>query len=76
LKAISDLLYSGPTPWSSRWLFVWRAEDISIVEPERIFIFGAEESFSEGNVFPFDGWKFQGMAVLSMVGGRITFNEL
>jgi dihydroorotase len=50
--------------------------DITVVDPERRFTFLVEESFSKGKNSPFDGWKFQGKAVMSMVAGRITYTDL
>jgi len=50
--------------------------DITVVDPERRFTFLVEESFSKGKNSPFDGWKFKGKAVMSMVAGRITYTDL
>jgi dihydroorotase len=50
--------------------------DITVVDPERRFTFLVEESFSKSKNSPFDGWKFQGKAVMSMVAGRITYSDL
>lgn len=47
--------------------------DITVVDPERRFTFLAEESFSKSKNSPFNGWQFQGKAVMSMVAGRITY---
>ncbi|NOR23680.1 MAG: amidohydrolase family protein [Desulforhopalus sp.] len=56
-------------------LHVGAVADITIVDPERKFTFIAEECFSKGKNSPFDGWKLQGKAVLSMVAGRITYKD-
>ncbi len=50
--------------------------DITVVDPEKTFIFTTEQCFSKGKNSPFDGWELQGKAVLTMVAGRITYNEL
>jgi len=49
--------------------------DIAVVDPERKFIFKAEESVSKGKNTPFDGWELKGKAVLTMVAGRITYMD-
>lgn len=46
--------------------------DVTIVDPEKKFTFKVEESYSKGKNSPFDGWKLQGKAVLSIVAGRVT----
>jgi len=55
---------------------VGAAADITVVDPERRFIFRTDECFSKGKNSPFDGWELQGKAVMSMVAGRITYKDL
>lgn len=50
--------------------------DITVVDPEKRFIFSAENALSKGKNSPFDGWDLQGKAVLSMVGGQVTYRDL
>ena len=50
--------------------------DITVIDPQKTFEFSAEKSFSKGNNSPFDGWKLQGKAVLTLLSGKITHNEL
>ena len=46
--------------------------DITVIDPEKVFVFSAEKSCSKGKNTPFDGWQMRGKAVLTLLGGRIT----
>ncbi|MBU1567981.1 MAG: dihydroorotase [Proteobacteria bacterium] len=50
--------------------------DVTVVDPERQFTFFAEKSYSKSRNTPFDGWKLQGKAVMTMLAGRITYQDL
>ncbi len=50
--------------------------DVTVIDPERQFTFSAEKSYSKGKNTPFDGWSLQGKAVLTFLGGRITYQDL
>ncbi len=50
--------------------------DITVIDPEREFVFTEESIFSKGKNSPFLDWKLQGKAVLTIMGGRITHDEL
>lgn len=50
--------------------------DVTVIDPEKRFTFIAEKSYSKGKNTPFDGWEFQGKAILTILGGRITHQEL
>ncbi len=50
--------------------------DITVIDPEKRFTFFAEKGYSKGKNTPFDGWDFQGKAILTILGGRITHQEL
>ncbi|MDR2140672.1 MAG: dihydroorotase [Deltaproteobacteria bacterium] len=47
--------------------------DITIVDPELEFIYEAKKGFSKGLNTPFEGRKFRGRAVLTLVGGEIRY---
>ncbi len=51
------------------------AADVTVIDPQRIFTFNAAESFSKGKNSPFDGWRLQGRAVLTLLAGRVTFSD-
>lgn len=50
--------------------------DITIIDPERDFIYTEEQIVSKSHNTPFLGWRLQGRAVLTMVGGEIRHNLL
>ncbi|MFV0438421.1 MAG: dihydroorotase [Desulfopila sp.] len=50
--------------------------DITVIDPEAIFTFSAEESLSKGKNSPFVGWELQGRAVMTLVDGRIQHRLL
>ncbi len=50
--------------------------DVTVIDPEREFVFTEESIFSKGKNSPFLDWKLQGKAVLTIMGGRITHDEL
>ncbi|MGB3213000.1 MAG: dihydroorotase [Desulforhopalus sp.] len=57
-------------------LHVGAVADITVVDPERRFTFNVSECFSKGKNSPFNGWKLQGKAALSIIGGRVTYQDL
>ncbi len=50
--------------------------DVTVIDPDREFIFTRESILSKGKNSPFLDWKLQGKAVLTIMGGRITHNEM
>jgi dihydroorotase len=50
--------------------------DVTVIDPQRRYTFSAETSFSKGKNTPFDGWDLQGKAVLTLLAGRITHQDL
>ena len=48
--------------------------DITIIDPRAEFHYTEDKVVSKSKNSPFLGWKLQGRAVLTMVGGRITHN--
>lgn len=57
-------------------LGVGEVADITVIDPEREFCFTEEGIVSRSKNSPFLGWKFQGKAVLTLLGGRITYTDL
>ena len=49
--------------------------DVTIMDPQRDWIFGAEESASKSKNTPFQAWPFRGKAVATIVGGEIVWSE-
>jgi dihydroorotase len=52
------------------------AADITVIDPERDYPVDSAQFRSLSRNTPFGGWKLKGKAVLTMVAGRIVFNEL
>lgn len=50
--------------------------DVTVIDPERQYTFLAEKSYSKGRNTPFDGWNLQGKAILTILAGRITHQDL
>jgi dihydroorotase len=57
-------------------LGIGEVADITVIDPERIFHFTEEEIASQSKNSPFLGWQLQGKAVLTLLGGLITYNDL
>jgi dihydroorotase len=49
--------------------------DVTVFDPDTEWIFHAEESLSKSKNSPFDGWKFKGKAVATIVGGKKVWTE-
>lgn len=52
------------------------AADITVIDPDRNFTYTEESIVSTSKNSPFIGWNFQGKAVMTLLGGRLTHNEL
>jgi dihydroorotase len=52
------------------------AADITVINPALAFTYTEDQVVSKSKNSPFLGWKLQGRAVLTVVGGRITYNIL
>jgi dihydroorotase len=48
--------------------------DVTVIDPDRSWIFRRENSASKSRNTPFDGWTFKGKAVTTIVGGNIVWN--
>ncbi|MCK9294216.1 MAG: dihydroorotase [Desulfobulbaceae bacterium] len=52
------------------------AADITVIDPEKTFIYREEDVVSKSANSPFLGWELTGKAVLTIVGGTITFRDM
>jgi dihydroorotase len=52
------------------------AADVTVIHPDMEFHYTEDKVVSKSKNSPFLDWKFQGQAVLTMVGGRITHDLL
>lgn len=55
---------------------VGQQADITVIDPSKKFVITAEDIVSKGKNSPFLDLNMQGKAVLTILGGRITHNEL
>lgn len=49
--------------------------DITVIDPEKKFVFAGESILSKSRNSPFLGWELQGKAVLTILDGRITWRQ-
>lgn len=52
------------------------AADLTLIDPAKDWVVTAEDRKSKSKNTPFDGWKLKGKAVMTIVDGRIRWNEL
>ena len=57
-------------------LAVGSVADVTVVDPERRFLYGVEQVVSKSRNSPFIDWELTGKAVLTMVDGRITYSDI
>jgi dihydroorotase len=57
-------------------LTVGNPADLTIIDPDYQFTIDAGQFRSLSRNTPFDGWQVQGKAVMTMVNGRIVFDEI
>ncbi len=50
--------------------------DVTIIDPDKEFVYRREEIVSKSENSPFIDWKLRGRAVMTIVGGRVMFKEL
>jgi dihydroorotase len=49
--------------------------DITIFDPELEWTYHAAAGRSKSRNSPFDGWKFKGAAVATVVGGKVVYRR-
>jgi dihydroorotase len=57
-------------------LSVGAPADITVFSPERAWTVDARQFRSISHNTPFDGWVLKGKAMLTMVGGKVVFDEM
>ena len=50
--------------------------DVTVIDPDRKYIFTKDSIVSTGKNSPFIDWELQGKAVLTIMGGRVTHDDL
>ncbi len=46
--------------------------DITIINPDKSWVFQVDKTLSKGKNSPFDGWQMRGFAEMILVGGKLT----
>jgi dihydroorotase len=49
--------------------------DLTLIDTEREWTFKVDESRSKSRNSPFDGWKLRGRAVVTIVGGKVVYEN-
>lgn len=57
-------------------LTIGNPADITVIDPDKEFVYSIDKIVSKSKNSPFIDWLLQGKAVLTIMGGRITFNDL
>lgn len=52
------------------------AADITVIDPAKTYVYSVEQSFSKSQNSPFVGWQLQGKAIMTFMGGRLTYQEM
>ena len=74
-----ELMSTGPArilAVSGGSLTVGSPADITVIDPDKKFVFDAQKSFSKSANSPFSGWELQGRAVLTLLKGKVTHREV
>ncbi|MBW2671555.1 MAG: amidohydrolase family protein, partial [Deltaproteobacteria bacterium] len=56
-------------------LIVGQQADITIIDPKKTYRINADRFKSLSRNTPFDGWNMKGKTVLTMVGGKIVYQD-
>lgn len=49
--------------------------DITLIDTEKVWTYHVRDSLSKSRNCPFDGWELKGRAVVTIVAGKIAWNE-
>ena len=49
--------------------------DVTVFDPDEDWVFRRQDSASKSKNCPFDGWRFKGRAVATIVGGKVVWRE-
>jgi dihydroorotase len=49
--------------------------DVTVIDPDREWVFTRETSASKSHNTPFESWPLKGRAVATLVGGRFVWRE-
>jgi len=49
--------------------------DVTVFDPDADWVYRRQDSVSKSKNSPFDGWRFKGRAVTTIVGGKVVWRE-
>jgi dihydroorotase len=49
--------------------------DVTVIDPEREWVFQRGESASKSKNTPFHGWTMKGQVIFTIVGGKVVWRE-
>ncbi|MDB6124040.1 MAG: pyrC [Pedosphaera sp.] len=49
--------------------------DVTVLDPDREWVFEREETASKSKNNPFHGWRLKGKAIMTIVGGKVVWRE-
>jgi len=78
-RQLIELMSSNPARilgLAAGTLSIGAVADITLIDPDLAFTYTEDQVVSKSKNSPFLGWKLQGRAMLTVVGGRITHNLL
>lgn len=53
-----------------------RVADLTLIDPNREFVVRSDQFKSKSRNTPFEGWPLKGKAVMTIVGGKVVFDDL
>lgn len=56
-------------------LSIGASADITVIDPNRVWIVDKNKFFSKGRNTPFNGWKLKGKAVMTIVDGKTVYSD-
>jgi len=74
-----ELMSAGPAKIigvAGGTLSVGAVADVTVIDPERRFVFDAKSNHSKSDNSPFFGWELQGRAVLTFLAGELAYQLL
>jgi dihydroorotase len=49
--------------------------DVTVIDPNLEWTYNVENTRSKSKNTPFDGWKFQGGVIATIVGGKVVYHR-
>ena len=79
LEKLIDLMCFGPSKilkLGRGGMEVGDDADLAVFDLDNEFVFDKEKMLSKSRNTPYDGWKLYGETILTMMGGKVTYDKL